>query len=110
MSNIESGVLVSLLGRSAIIKTLDFLISHQQGGFSKAEIARQTGLGRKTINRIWPGLKKYRLLRTPRRVGRSRLYLLDDRSQIALRLTELASTTNNYEKEILLRPPDIGLY
>ena len=83
-------VLTHLLGDSAIIKLLDFLVANRWIDYSKSDIARMSGIGWQTLYRSWGTLEKHDLIKFTRNIGKAQLYKFNDKSPIAKSLARLA--------------------
>ena len=95
--------LQKLLGDSAIIKVLDFLTLNRRLDYSKADIARYSGIGWKTLFRVFPLLERYELVKMTRRVGRARLYRLNMDMPFAKTLSRLALQIADFHNEPLIK-------
>ena len=67
-------MLSELLGNGAMIKILDFLLDEWELDFSKADVAKETGVSWKTVNELWDKLEKFGLVKYTRTVNRARMY------------------------------------
>ena len=67
-------MLSELLGNGAMIKRLDFLLDEWELDFSKADVAKETGVSWKTVNELWDKLEKFGLVKYTRTVNRARMY------------------------------------
>ena len=83
-------VLTHLLGDSAIIKLLDFLVANRWIDYSKSDIARMSGIGWQTLYRAWGTLEEFELVKFTRNIGKAQMYKFNDKSQIAKSLARLA--------------------
>lgn len=92
-----------LLGDSAIIKVLDFLTLNRRLDYSKADIARHSGIGWKTLFRVFPLLGRYKLVKMTRKVGRAQLYRLNLDMPIAKTLSQLALQIADFDNEPLIK-------
>ena len=95
--------LQKLLGDSAIIKVLDFLTLNRRLDYSKADIARYSEIGWKTLFRVFPLLEKYELVKMTRRVGRAQLYRLNMDKPIAKTLSQLALQIADFDNDPLIK-------
>jgi len=83
------GPLERLLGHFASVKMLDFLSTFQEFDYSTTDIARNTGLSLKTVQRELPKLLEYGLIENSRAVGRAQMYRMKQNSPVASKLNEL---------------------
>ena len=83
------GPLERLLGPFSSIRILDFLSTFREFDYSIADIARNTGLSRKTVERELPRLLEYDVVESSRTVGRAQMYRMKQNSPVASKLNEL---------------------
>ena len=100
-------VLTHLLGDSAIIKLLDFLVANRWIDYSKSDIARMSGIGWQTLYRSWGTLEKYDLVKFTRNIGRAQLYKFNEESPIAKSLARLALDVAD-KKNMVQKAPSLG--
>ncbi len=82
--------LQKVFGDSGVARILDFLTLYRHFDYSKTEIARNSGVGWRTLFRIWPPLERYGIVKMTRQIGRAKMYRLDTDSPVAKVLTKLA--------------------
>ena len=70
-------MLSELLGNSAMIKILDFLLDEWELDFSKADVVKETGSW-KTVNELWDKLEKFVLVKYTRTVNRAGMYKVNE--------------------------------
>ncbi|MHA1364336.1 MAG: hypothetical protein ACTSP1_17735 [Candidatus Freyarchaeota archaeon] len=87
MKEIKESGLSSLFG-GTVAKILDFLLIHKYD-YSKAEIARYTGVGSKTLYNNWKTIEHYNLVKETRKIGRATLYKINEESPIIKYLEKL---------------------
>ena len=63
-----------LFGDVSIVRILDFLLDEWELDFSKADVARETGVSWKTVNELWGVLEKFGLVEYTRTVNRAKMY------------------------------------
>ena len=95
--------LQKLLGDSAVIKVLDFLTLNRRLDYSKADIARNSGISWKTLFRVFPLLERYKLVNMTRKVGRAQLYRLNMELPIAKSLSQLALQIADFDNASLVK-------
>jgi Mn-dependent DtxR family transcriptional regulator len=78
-----------LIGNTAIIRVIDFLLDEWELDFSKADVARETGVSWKTINEIWKKLETFGLIKYSRTINRAKLYKVNTESAVYKALTKL---------------------
>jgi predicted transcriptional regulator len=74
---LESGPLEILFSGNATAKILDFLTAFQEWDYSESDIAKNSGISLRTIQREIHKLKQYKLVTQTRRVGKAKMYKLD---------------------------------
>jgi DNA-binding transcriptional ArsR family regulator len=77
-SHENPGPLQRLLGDTGVTRILDFLTVYKEFDYSMADVARNSGLGKMTVIRTWPTLKKYGLVRETRKEGKAKMYRLNE--------------------------------
>jgi len=63
-------------------KVLEFLVENRAFDYSKEEIARESGISRPTLYRIWPMMERNGLLRTTRKYGKTQLYKINENNEL----------------------------
>jgi len=81
-------VLFSKIGRTHM-KVLQYLVKIRGLGFTISDVARNTGMTRVTLYKIWEDLLDMGILEETRRIGTARLYKLDEENEITKALVEL---------------------
>ena len=76
-------------------RVLDFFILNQGLDYSASEISTITDIPLRSIQRSLPHLVKCRLIKEAYKVGNSRTYVLDERSELARVLTQYVDTSIN---------------
>jgi hypothetical protein len=79
-----------LFGDSAIARILDFLTLYKDWDYSMTDIAKNSGVGWRTLLRLWPALEHYQVVELTRQVGKAKMYRLNERSKVARTLEKLA--------------------
>ena len=82
-------MLKDMLGDAAIIRVIDFLLDEWELDFSKADVARETGVSWKTINEIWKKLEAFGLIKYSRTINRAKLYKVNSESPVYKALKRL---------------------
>ena len=78
-----------MFGDSPTIKVLDYLLTEKGLDFSISDIARNSGIGRATLYRIWDDLIKNQIIMPTRVIGKSRLYKLNSQNPKIKKLVEI---------------------
>lgn len=74
---LEAGPLESLFSGNATAKILDFLVAFQEFDYSETDIAKSAGVSVRTVQRELPKLESLKLVTSPRRVGKAKMYKLN---------------------------------
>lgn len=105
----NKSLFIEFMGESPTIRVLDYLMTERDLDFSITDMARNAGVGRTTLYRIWQKLIENRIITPTRVIGRSKLYKLNkDNIKIkklmeiddALNIEELRKHARNREIEI----------
>jgi len=91
--------LIYYLGKSPEIKILDFLIENKRTSWNITEIEKQGGIARSTIKLIIPKLFKLNLIKIERKVGNSKLYMINLENEIVKKVVRLSNLIDNTELE-----------
>jgi hypothetical protein len=86
---INPAVLRRIFGDSPAARVLDFLCLYGAFDYSLTEIARNSGVGWKTLHSVWPRLEKYGIVIMTRKIGRAKMYRMNRNSKIAKALNLL---------------------
>ncbi len=86
---VEKSLLLKLTGDAPLFKVVDFLLEHKGLDFSKAEIAKGSGLSRTSVFNHWSDIEENMIVRPTRSFGNTTLYALDSKSPIVQKLIEL---------------------
>src|SRR3989338_2296896 len=73
----KKSLFIELFGDSPTIRVLDFLLTERELDFSISDMARNAGIGRATLYRIWEQLIKNEIITPTRTIGKSKLYKLN---------------------------------
>ena len=101
--NMENkSLFIEYMGDSPQIRILDFLITERNIDFNITDIAKNAGIGRATLYRIWKDLIKNKIIIKTREIGNSRLYKLNESSQFVKKIIELDNelVINNLKSKI----------
>lgn len=85
----KKSLFIELLGNSPSIKVLDYLLTERELDFSISDMARNAGIGRATLYRIWSQLIKNKIIISTRRIGKSKLYKLNTTNPKIKKLIEI---------------------
>lgn len=85
----KKSLFIELLGDSPTIRILDFLLTERELDFSISDMARNAGIGRATLYRIWEELIKNEIIIFTRTIGKSKLYRLNVQNPKIKKLIEI---------------------
>lgn len=85
----QKSLFIELFGDSPTIKILDFLLTERELDFSMSDMARNAGIGRATLYRIWEDLIKNEVITPTRYIGKSQLYKLNIKNPKIVKLIEI---------------------
>lgn len=85
----RKSLFIELFGDSPTIRILDFLLTERELDFSISDMARNAGIGRATLYRIWEQLIKNEIILPTRIIGKSKLYKLNIKNPKINKLIEI---------------------
>jgi len=86
---IKKSLFIELFGDSPTIRVLDFLLTERELDFSISDMARNAGIGRATLYRIWNELIINQIIIFTRTIGKSKLYKLNVQNPKIKKLIEI---------------------
>ena len=78
-------------------RVLDFLILNQNFDYSSAEISRITGIPLRTVQRVLPHLVQKELVKETSKVGNTRMYIINSKSELSELLRQYVLTRMNID-------------
>jgi DNA-binding transcriptional ArsR family regulator len=87
---LESGPLETLFSGNATAKIMDFIISSQEWDYSESDIARNSDVSIRTVQRELSKLLESKLIKQVRTVGNAKMYQLDKSYRTGYVLEKLA--------------------
>ncbi|XES77823.1 MAG: winged helix-turn-helix domain-containing protein [Candidatus Bathyarchaeia archaeon] len=91
--------LEELFESNAVVKILDFLTLYKDFEYTRTEIARETGISRRTLYQVFPTLEKFDLVTVSKAVGNSKLYKLNTENSICEVLVALGDEIAFFKAE-----------
>ena len=85
----KKSLFIELFGDSPTIKVLDYLLTERELDFSISDMARNAGIGRATLYRIWEELIRNKVISSTRIIGKSKLYKLNVENPKIKKLVEM---------------------
>lgn len=80
---------IEFMGDSPTIRVLDYLLTERDLDFSITDMAKNAGIGRTTLYRIWDDLVKNKIIVSTRVIGKAKLYKLNKENFIIKKLIEI---------------------
>jgi len=80
---------IEFMGDSPTIRVLDSLLTERNLDFSITDMAKNAGIGRSTLYRIWDDLIKNRIIVPTREIGKAKLFKLNKENIIIKKLIEI---------------------
>ena len=85
----EKSLFVRFFGDAPLVRILDFLMENKLFDYTKTDIARNSGISRVSLYKVWPAFVEHKIVRVTRRIGKAKLYALNEKSPIVQQLLEL---------------------
>jgi len=85
----EKSLFIEFMGDSPTIKVLDYLLTERDLDFSITDMAKNAGIGRSTLYRIWDDLIKSEIIMPTRIIGKAKLHKLNKNKQKIKKLIEI---------------------
>lgn len=95
----ETTIFIEALGNSPVIKVLDFLIEGRGLDYSLTDIAENANIGWTTLHRIWNNLLRLNIVAPTRKIGRAKLFKLNEKNPAVKELIKLYDTLLYLETE-----------
>jgi len=80
---------IEFMGNSPTIRVLDYLLTERDLDFSITDMAKNAGIGRSTLYRIWDDLIKNEIIIPTRIIGKAKLYKLNKNNPKIKKLIEI---------------------
>ncbi|HLC67052.1 MAG TPA: hypothetical protein VJK52_05425 [Candidatus Nanoarchaeia archaeon] len=85
----EQSTFVKTFGDYPLIRVLDFLIESRMFDYPLTEIAKNAEVNFATLKKIWKQLEKNVIVIQTRKIGKAKLYKLDEENPAVQKLIEL---------------------
>jgi len=86
---VEQSVFIEYMGDSPTVRVMDYLLTERDLDFSITDIAKNAGIGRATLYRIWGNLIKHNIIIPTRNIGKAKLYKLNKTDSKIRKLIEI---------------------
>ena len=73
----EKSLFIEFMGDSPTVRVLDYFLTERDLDFSITDMAKNAGIGRSTLYRIWDDLIKNEIIISTRIIGKAKLYKLN---------------------------------
>ena len=80
---------IEFIGDSPTVRVLDYLLTERDLDFSITDMAKNAGIGRSTLYRIWDNLVKNKIIIPTRVIGKAKLYKLNKNNFVIKKLIEI---------------------
>ena len=87
----EETLLIGFLGNSPTLRILDFFLDNRLFDYSRREIIQNLSMGRATFFKYWKELEELGVVKVTRKVGKSKLYRLNEENEVVQKLILLDS-------------------
>lgn len=85
----ETSLFIDFMGDSPTIRVLDYLLTERTLDFSITDMAKNAGIGRSTLYRIWEHLIASKIIISTRVIGKAKLYKLNTDNARVKKLMEI---------------------
>jgi len=85
----QESLFIEFMGDSPTIRVLDYLLTERELDFSITDMAKNAGIGRSTLYRIWEGLIKNNIILPTRVIGKAKLFKLNKDDAVIQKLIEV---------------------
>ena len=85
----NKSLFIEFMGNSPMIRVLDYLLTERELDFSITDIAKNAGIGRATLYRIWGRLIKNNIISHTREIGKAKLFKLNTNNPKIKKLIEI---------------------
>ena len=93
--------------KNSTARVLDFLILNQNFDYSAAEISTITGIPLRTVQRVMPHLVQKELVKETGKIGNTRMYIINPKSELSELLRQYILTKINIDIDKTRKQQDI---
>ena len=95
-------ILVETFGNNPVIRIMDFFIDNPMFDYSKEDMIKDLGMIKITFYKYFSKIEDTGIVKVTRKVGKAKLYRLDEKNPVVIKLKELAWTlgVNAMEKAV----------
>ena len=91
MIKMEETLLTRCLGNSPTLRIVDYFLDNRLLDYTKNEIIENLNMGRVTFFKYWKELEEFGVVKETRKIGKSKLYRLNEENEIVQKLMMLDS-------------------
>ena len=88
----EKSLFLKFFGDKPKFRIIDFLLDNRLQDFTKTEIAEGAGLSWASLFSHWNDMESKRIVKLTRKVGRAKLYQLNEKSPLVMLLANIEMT------------------
>ena len=85
----KQSLFIEFMGDSPVVRVLDYLLTERDLDFSITDMAKNAGIGRATLYRVWDTLIKNEIIISTRIIGKAKLYKLNKSNPKIKKLIEI---------------------
>lgn len=85
----DTSLFIEFMGDTPLVRVVDYLLTERDLDFSITDLARNAGISRATLYRIWEHLLKKGFIIPTRTIGQAKLYKLNKESSKIKKLIEI---------------------
>src|SRR3989344_5628804 len=85
----KQSLFIEFMGDSPVVRVLDYLLTERDLDFSITDMAKNAGIGRATLYRVWDTLIKNEMIIPTRIIGKAKLYKLNKNNPKIKKLIEI---------------------
>ena len=103
MKSKKLSIFLRVLGESPKARVLEYLIETKGLDICLTDLARNSGISRATLIRMWKDLIKEKVIISTRNVGRAKMFKLNEENQYIERMIEIFNLCMREEAKIGLK-------
>lgn len=87
---------VLAMGNTPFIRVVSFLLENRIFDYSKTDIAKNAEVGWSTLHGIWKRFEEMNIVNMTRRVGKSKMYKLNEENPVVRKMIEIDASISEY--------------
>ena len=96
-------LLIRCLGKSPVLRVIDFFLDNKLFDYTKDEIIENLDMGRATLFKYWEDLESFGIVKVTRKIGKAKLYKLNEENEIVQKLILLDKVLCRYGMELAIQ-------